>query len=64
LAELLKDEYDLFHFSETIDDDNLVFDYKLKEGSLKKGNAIKMLQIIGYPDSVIREALDIVNKIM
>jgi hypothetical protein len=62
LAGLLEDEYDLFHFSETIDDDNLVFDYKLKKGSLKKGNAIRMLQIIGYPDSIIREALDIANK--
>lgn len=59
LADLLKDEYALYHFSERIDDKTVDFDYKLKEGKLKNRNAIKILQINGYPDSVVKEAIEI-----
>ena len=56
LADLLKDEYELYHFSERVDNKTVDFDYKLKEGKLKNRNAIKILQINDYPESIIKEA--------
>ena len=59
LADLLKDEYDLYHFSEIVDNKTVDFDYKLKEGKLKNRNAIRILQINGYPENIINEAIKI-----
>ncbi len=59
LADLLKEEYDLYHFSEKVDNKTVDFDYKLKEGKLKNRNAIKMLQLNNYPEKIIKEALNI-----
>jgi DNA mismatch repair ATPase MutS len=61
LADLLIDEYELYHFSEKLDDNSIDFDYKLKDGKLKNRNAIKILQINNYPKDIINEALEISN---
>ncbi|MDR3652990.1 MAG: DNA mismatch repair protein MutS [Paludibacter sp.] len=63
LADLLKDEYDLYHFSELVDHKTVDFDYKLKEGKLKNRNAIRILQINDYPESIIKEAIDISEEL-
>lgn len=63
LAELLKDEYQLYHFSEIVDDKTVDFDYKLKEGRLKNRNAIRILQINNYPDEVINEAIELSQEL-
>jgi len=63
LSELLKDEFITYHFSEQIQDGRIIFDYKLKEGSLQKTNAIKILQVNGFPTEVIEEAKRIVEKL-
>lgn len=59
LADMLSENYDLFHFSEMVGNRNVDFDYKLKTGKLKNRNAIRILQINDYPDSVIAEAIEI-----
>lgn len=59
LAGYLKDEYELYHFSEDIRDGVIHFDYKLKKGVLTTRNAIKILELYNYPESVIKEALNI-----
>ncbi len=59
LAELLEKDYELYHFSETVGNNNVNFDFKLKQGMLKTRNAIKILEINGYPSEVISEALNI-----
>jgi len=59
LADLLKEEYDLYHFSEIVDHKTVDFDYKIKEGKLKNRNAIRILQINDYPESIIKEAIEI-----
>jgi MutS domain V len=59
LAEMLKSEYDLYHFTETIASDQLYFDHQLKAGSLKTRNAIKLLELADYPADVIREAKEL-----
>jgi Mismatch repair ATPase (MutS family) len=63
LADLLKDEYDLYHFSEIVNHKTVDFDYKLKEGKLKNRNAIRILQINDYPESIIKEAIEISEKL-
>jgi len=57
LADLLKDEYELYHFSEKVNHNTVDFDYKLKDGKLKNRNAIRILQINDYPESIIEEAI-------
>ena len=63
LADLLKNEYDLYHFSEMVDHKTVAFDYKLKEGKLKNRNAIRILQINAYPESIINEAIEISEEL-
>lgn len=63
LADLLKDEYELYHFSEKVDHKTVDFDYKLKEGKLKNRNAIRILQINDYPEEIIGEAIEISKKL-
>jgi len=59
LAKLLENEYDLYHFTETIEDETLHFDHKLKPGQLKTRNAIKVLELAEYPKEIIEEAKSI-----
>jgi len=59
LAELLRDEFDLYHFSEQIQQEELTFDYKLKKGIMMHRNAIRILELYGYPPSTINEAYKI-----
>lgn len=63
LADMLVDEYELYHFSEMIDKKSVDFDFKLKEGKLKNRNAIRILEINDYPESVISEAIYISKEI-
>jgi len=63
LADMLNDEYELHHFSEIVDGKSVDFDYKLKDGKLKNRNAIRILQMNGYPDSVIEEAIEISKEL-
>jgi hypothetical protein len=62
LAAFLNTEFDLYHFTEDIANENLVFDHQLKAGVLKTRNAIKLLALSGYPDEIITEANSIANK--
>jgi hypothetical protein len=64
LNELLKTEYDLYHFSETVEEQELIFDHKIKKGPLKTRNAIKILEINDYPASVITDANATVDLLM
>ena len=59
LADLLNGEYELYHFSEKVDHKTVDFDYKLKDGRLKNRNAIRILQINDYPESIIEEAIEL-----
>ena len=53
---LEKEKYDLYHFSEHIVNNELYFDHKLKKGRLTSHNAIKILDLYDYPDSIIADA--------
>lgn len=59
LTDMLIDSYELYHFSEKINQKIVDFDFKLKVGKLKNRNALKILEINDYPDSLIKEANEI-----
>lgn len=65
LTDLLTDEYELYHFSEVVDQDSnsIDFDYKLKNGRLKHRNAIRILQINHYPSDIIDEAMQLSQQL-
>ena len=56
LTDLLKDEFDLYHFTENIYNNELNFDHKLKQGKLTTRNAIKILELYNYPQEIIINA--------
>ena len=56
LSEMLQNEYDLCHFSETIENGQLHFDHTLKSGPLKTRNAIRLLELANFPADIISEA--------
>lgn len=57
LTEMLSvDKYELFHFCEQIIGKTLTFDHKIRHGKLKTRNAIKILELYGFPSEIIQEA--------
>lgn len=63
LAELLIDSFSLFHFAEIVENDTIVFDYKIKSGNLTNTNAIRILELNNYPKEVVQEANQLANQI-
>lgn len=63
LAELLKDKFSLYHFTEIVMDGVIVFDYKIKPGTLNNTNAIRILELNGYPKEVTDEAAFLAKRI-
>lgn len=56
LARLLKDSYDNYHFEEVIEGDDVKFSYQLCEGKATSRNAIKLLKVLGYDESLVLDA--------
>lgn len=56
LCKFVEDKYDLYYFSEIIQNDQLLFDYKLKTGVSTQRNAIKILELIHYPAAIVSDA--------
>lgn len=63
LPEMLKDEYDFYHFSESIEGKHLIFDHEIKPGKLKTRNAIKILELAEYPKQIVDEAIQLSKTI-
>jgi DNA mismatch repair ATPase MutS len=56
LQELLSDSFDMFHFRDQVAEGKYGFDYLIRSGPAKSTNAIRLLEIRGYPSSIIAEA--------
>jgi len=56
LIELLNEEFELYHFAESINSNRLYFDHKIKIGPLKTRNAIKIVEMEGFPSAIIEDA--------
>jgi len=59
LADMLEGEYDLYHFTETVENSKLHFDHRIKPGQIRTRNAIKILELANYPAEIISEAREI-----
>ena len=64
LQDLLEDNFRMFHFSEQVESGKFFFNYKINEGPCSSGNAIKLLEILEYPPSIITEANLIVKELL
>ncbi len=64
LQELLENSLMMFHFSEQVEGDRFFFNYKIKKGPCSSGNAIKLLEIMKYPDIITKEANAIVKELL
>lgn len=56
LTALLQKEYENYHFEETIEDNDVKFNYLLKEGKATSRNAIRLLSVLGYDEKIISRA--------
>ncbi len=56
LTSLLRDLYDIYHFEGDVTDNDVHFDYKIKEGPATTRNAIKLLGVLGYDNRVVTDA--------
>lgn len=56
LTDLLQGEYANYHFEEEVHDGDVWFSYQLLPGKATTRNAIRLLSVMGYKDSVIQAA--------
>lgn len=63
LTEYLKEGFDLYHFTEVVENESIFFDYKLKAGHLETTNAIRILELNKYPIEIIAEAKQLAEHI-
>jgi DNA mismatch repair ATPase MutS len=56
LIDLISKDFELYYFTETIKDNYLNFDHTIKPGFLKTTNAIKIIEIENYPQTIINDA--------
>ncbi len=63
LIDYLQQEYKYYHFEEIIEEGQLTFDYKLKDGSLNNTNAIRILEINDFPSDITEEANYLANDL-
>lgn len=68
LTEIAESIYDNYHFREKVEGGEVQFDYKVHEGPSMSRNAIKLLEILGYPDEITNRSVVLaqnftVNKI-
>ncbi|MBR6155542.1 MAG: hypothetical protein IKQ27_01175 [Lachnospiraceae bacterium] len=64
LTSLLEEVYENYHFSEEIKDGDVLFNYRLQEGKAQTRNAIRLLSVMGYEESIIEHAEDLAEKFL
>ncbi len=53
LCDLLGGRYALFHFTETVDEEKMHFDYRIRPGKATSRNAINLLRLIGFDAAIV-----------
>lgn len=61
LTDLLNGEFEFYHFSEALIDDDINFDYKIKGGIATSSNAIELLRLYEFPEAVYKKAREKVS---
>ncbi len=56
LTYLLEKQYSNYHFSEHIEEKDITFDYRIKEGRADSRNAIRLLAMVGFRDELVEQS--------
>lgn len=64
LTRLLNQDYINYHFREEIEQNEIVFSYKLYKGEAKSRNAIRLLEMIGFAPEIIQKAQSNAEKFL
>jgi len=62
LVELLNGAYMPYHFSESVGENGLSFDYAIRPGPATRSNAIALLKMAGFPPQVIGSASGLMKR--
>ena len=54
--------YENYHFCSTIQEKDIVFDYRIHQGKSKSSNAIVLLSYLEYPDRIVETAKRYLNE--
>jgi DNA mismatch repair ATPase MutS len=63
ISEILEGKFENCHFGEVMEQDDILFDYKIKMGVSKSKNAIKLLGHIGFPKEIIKHAEELLLQL-
>lgn len=64
LAELLREDFDNYHFEEEIRDGDISFEYRLLTGKSTTRNAIRLLEMMGYAPEVTESAMESAQRFL
>lgn len=64
LTELLNKDYENYHFSENITDNDIKFNYMLLDGPANSKNAIKLLSLLGFEKAIVNKATERVDMFL
>lgn len=64
LTYLLEKCFVNYHFEEKVTDKEITFDFLLREGRSQTRNAIKLLQMLGYPEELVRNSEEKANHFL
>ncbi len=64
LCELLSKQYEMYHFEEQVGITEMVFDYKIRRGKAVSRNAINLLKLMGFDESIVSGAHERANTYM
>lgn len=56
LTYLLEEEYSNYHFSEHMNEEDISFDYQIKEGRADSRNAIRLLAMVGFERELVERS--------
>ena len=56
MTSLLKEEYNIYHFEGDVTDNDVKFDYVIKNGPATTRNAIRLLSVLGYEKELVENA--------
>ncbi|MCJ7525641.1 MAG: hypothetical protein MUP71_10545 [Candidatus Aminicenantes bacterium] len=61
LESRLREDFVLVHFREEIEAGVHFFDYRIHQGPCRSRNAIRLLQLIGYPPQLVQRAMELLG---
>lgn len=64
LTQIIRAGYDNYHFRETVTENSVIFDYKLKKGPSTTRNAIKLLKVMEFKPNVVDDAVYIYESFL